>query len=251
MRSLLVIPTGAKRRRQPRPFGQGILDEPTPAPVMPDRLSAAMHTVYGPAPAAPAVDPWEKEYESPAEWPDDTDAERWEPAVDPDAIPASVSRVRLIGGLAEGEYRRVGADRWESERGNVCGADALNRAYVAGRVAILADALPITHPEPAKPATGRPEPFIPSFADCVEMLGFELGRQGIDAAPCKSWQSPLKDRFASGFDRGTAARLTLEAEEARRQAWDDEMEAEALGLNMDPHERAEAGMMPLPGGPMD
>ncbi len=90
---------------------------------------------------------------------------------------------------------------------------------------------------PMTPATTRPEPFIPTFGACVEILGFELGIQGIEAAPCKSWLPAIKDRFAVGLDSGPAALRDLEAEESQRQAWEDEMEAEALGLDLDPHER--------------
>ena len=126
-----------------------------------------------------------------------------------------------------------------------------DEAYAAGRVAILEKAPPVCPADPMRPATTRPEPFIPTFGDCAEILGFELGLQGIDAAPCKSWLPAIQDRFAVGLDRGRAALLDLEAEEARRQAWEDEMEAEALGLDLDPHERAEAGLMPLPPVAMD
>ncbi len=180
MRSLLVVPPGAKRRRRPRPFAEGLWDgfEPPPPPApapMPPAPAAALESRYGaaPAPAAAAPDdPWAVEGDAES-WPAGPwDKERWEPTgpaevshmcetAEADGIPAAVARIRLIGGLAAGEYRRLSPDQWLSERGNVCSVDALNRAYVAGRVAILADAPPIARPAPAVPAAARPGPSSP------------------------------------------------------------------------------------------
>jgi hypothetical protein len=264
MKSTIIAPRRAVRR-QPRPFGEGLFAEDATPTVRTtffgpaaDRLATAMTTVCGPAPA-PRVDPWDVEG-PPESWPTSTDAELWtaadiplEPLADPDGIPANVTRIAVIRGDERLEYRRgTDGERWlRVSDGSPIWATSADRAYREGKVAILADAPQITRPEPARPATARPEPFIPTFADCVEVLGFELGRQGIDAAPCKTWLPAIKDRFAFGLDRGTAARRELEAEEARRQDWEDTQEADALGLNRESHERAEAGLMPLPSVEMD
>ncbi len=235
MSILLARPAAAKfstlapTRRARRPFGEGLLVDEAPAPV--SRLT-------------------------------DYFAAKVERGISPNgeigAIPAGVQFIRITSGTSEGTYRRAedphGRREWEitsnGTRRRLAGVCA-DEAYAAGRVAILDKAATVCPSDPVRPATTRPEPFIPTFGDCAEILGFELGIQGIDAAPCKSWLPAIKDRFAVGLGRGRAALRDLEAEEARRQAWEDEMEVEALGLELDPHERAEAGMTPLPGVTMD
>jgi hypothetical protein len=130
-------------------------------------------------------------------------AGRSEPApADPDAIPAGATRIRLIGGLAEDGYRRHGSDRWINERGNVATADALNRAYVAGRVAVLQD----EPAEPERPATPRRR--VPTVV---------LTRSGSSASPWPAAASTRRPRPAGGPT--SAPRSNTGRRRARSGAW--------------------------------
>ena len=213
--SAKLHPYAPTRRGNRRPFAEGLLVDEAPAPV--NRVAAFLA-----------------------------------PSADPDSIPASVQFVRLLNSAAAGEFRRRG-ETWAriTDGRLICGATA-DREYRNGRVAIisrpsveaqapapstkiLADLVPIG----TKPQADR----IPTMADRLWALGYELGRQGIDGKACSDWPAESRAAFDDGLASGEQSRIAdmdhaLEVDTCRSQSWDDELERHEA------HELAEAGVFP-------
>jgi hypothetical protein len=115
-----------------------------------------------------------------------------------------------------------------------------NEAYAAGRVAI-----PIKPPAvcPADPIPQASTARVPTQADRLWTVGYELGRQGIDGKACAERPESSRVAFDDGLASGKQSRMAdmdhaLKADTCGSQEWDDE------GDYLDPAERAEAGMFP-------
>jgi hypothetical protein len=147
------------------------------------------------------------------------------PAESTDVIPASVTRIRIVGLVSAGTYAATtdghGRREWASETttgARLLGAFA-DRRYREGKVAIVADA-------PAKAAQGlptvpttRPAPSVAPRdfdAECdAWKLAFDLARDGKDGSPLAGSSAWVKEAFAIGLRDG-ARQLDADLEATQR-----------------------------------